>query len=75
MCNLEEFKAWLEEKPERKENLPNWSFYFIEKPWKTITADDFEAACQKNSYEPRAFQPYRKVALKWVAERERERGK
>jgi hypothetical protein len=74
--NLAEFKRWLEEEPSRKENLSDWNQKLA---WltsdihleKLIQQEDYEQVWFNSSKE--VWKPYRKLALEWIQERERER--
>ena len=81
--NLAEFKAWLEENPSKKENLPSWKSVLNKG-----TGNYFECFLEMKDYnltwqfsqlqkgEYKGFLKYHQVALKWKAEvdeRERER--
>jgi len=79
--NLEEFKAWLEADPTRKENLPenaegdsaSWNRVFM---LMRITEGNFDRFLINRFATREEYNPYRQVALKWAAEvdtRERER--
>jgi len=80
--NLNEFKAWLEEKPENtgQRTLEEWKRH-TEDTFLVNQEKAFDYFVEGKDYENRsrcqfasnsAWKPYHKVVQKWLAERERE---
>ncbi|RHZ36721.1 hypothetical protein [endosymbiont GvMRE of Glomus versiforme] len=81
---LEEFKTWLEEKPERKENLDNQPTEVMSncRNWETVlkilalSPQNFEKFLVNKFATHKDYIPFWQVTLKWkqeVDQRERER--
>ena len=72
--SLEEFKAWLEEKPERKENFSNWDAvykwikeHFLDKSLSITDYAEEQIRCGSSQINQA------RIVQQWLTERERER--